>query len=134
MASAPSVAPGTLVVILEDDEDTLELYSLALTAAGYDVRQTRTGEEGLTLVRSLRPRAVISDLTLPDHAGVPLCDALRAAGAATDAALIVVSGSADQGLLAAARQAGAREILIKPCLPTDLEAALRRALRASSVR
>ncbi|MBP1633573.1 MAG: putative two-component system response regulator [Acidobacteria bacterium] len=117
------------VVIVEDDADTLELYSLSLEAAGYDVRPARTAGRAIELVRAVRPRVVVTDLTLPDLAGVPLCEALSEAGRSDLGALIVVSGSADERVLSGVRAAGAREILVKPCLPTELEAAIRRALR-----
>jgi len=118
-------------VIIEDDTDTLELYALFLKSAGYVVRQARTGEAGLDIVRSLKPRLVVTDLTLPDLAGARLCRSLRAAGAPDLAGLIVVTGSADEEMLASVRAAGADGILTKPCLPTDLEAAIRRVLDAA---
>ncbi len=123
-----AIVAATLVVIVEDDLDTLDLYSLSLRAAGYDVRPARTGGDALELMRQVRPKIVVTDLTLPDLAGVPLCLAITEAGRTELEALIVVSGSADQDLLSRVRAAGAREVLVKPCLPTELEAAIRRAL------
>lgn len=128
MTTDHTIVGVTPVVIVEDDLDTLDLYSLSLKAAGYDVQPARTGIDAIELVRRVRPKIVVTDLTLPDLAGVPLCEAIREAGQDVLEALIVVSGSADQDLLSGVRAAGAREVLIKPCLPTDLEAAIRRAL------
>lgn len=128
MTTDHALVNATPVVLVEDDLDTLDLYSLALHAAGYDVRPARTGTDGVGLVRTLHPRVVVTDLTLPDLGGVPLCEAIRDAGQGALEALVVVSGSADEELLARVRAAGAREVLIKPCLPADLQAAIRRAL------
>jgi len=123
-----AIVAATPVVVVEDDNDTLELYSMSLRAAGYDVRPARTGAEALDLVRRVHPRVVVTDLTLPDLGGVELCKAVSDAGLPGLEALIVVSGSGDQDLLSKVRAAGARDVLVKPCLPTDLEAAIRRAL------
>jgi DNA-binding response OmpR family regulator len=128
MSSDQPVPAGTPVVIVEDDADTLDLYAMSLEAAGFDVRPARNAGDALDLVRALRPRVVVTDLTLPDLAGVRLCEALSEAGRADLDALIVVSGSADEEVLSGVRAAGAREVLAKPCLPAELEAAIRRAL------
>ena len=128
MTTDHAIVTATPVVLVEDDADTLDLYSLSLRTAGYDVRAARTGADGVELVRTLHPKVVVTDLTLPDLGGVPLCEAIHDAGQSVLEALIVVSGSADQELLAGVRAAGAREVLTKPCLPADLEAAIRRAL------
>jgi DNA-binding response OmpR family regulator len=128
MTTDHAIVTAMPVVIVEDDVDTLDLYSLSLRAAGYDVQPARSGSAALELVRRLRPRVVVTDLTLPDLAGVPLCEALREAGRDALEALIVVSGSADEDVLSGVRGAGAREVLVKPCLPAELEAAIRRAL------
>lgn len=123
-----ALVTATPVVIVEDDADTLELYALSLRTAGYDVSLARTGSDAVELVRRVHPKVVVTDLTLPDLAGVPLCQAIHEAGRDGLEALIVVSGNADPDLLSGVRAAGVREVLTKPCLPTDLEAALRRAL------
>ena len=136
MLSKPQAVTPSRVVIVEDDRDTLELYSLFLSTAGYAVHQARNGADGLELVRSVQPSVVVTDLTLPDLGGGPLCKALRKAGSPGLQGLIVVSGSADEDVLATARAAGADDILTKPCLPAELEAAIRRVLNAgdASVR
>ena len=128
MSTDRAIVTAAPVVIVEDDLDTLDLYSMSLRAAGYDVQPARNGGDALDLIRRARPKVVVTDLTLPDLAGVPLCEAIVEAGRPDLGVLIVVSGSADQDLLSKVRSAGAREVLVKPCLPTDLEAAVRRAL------
>ncbi len=128
MSVRPASVAAAPVVVVEDDLDTLELYSMSLRVAGFDVRPARTGAEALDLVRRLHPKVVVTDLTLPDLGGVELCQAVSEAGRPDLRALIVVSGSGDQDLLTGARAAGASDVIEKPCLPTDLEAAIRRAL------
>jgi CheY-like chemotaxis protein len=54
-----------LVVLAEDNEDTRHVYSLILRHFGYDVADAPTGEEAVTITRSLRPDLVLMDIGLP---------------------------------------------------------------------
>ena len=54
-----------LVVLAEDDEDTRHVYGLILRHFGYDVADAPTGEEAVSVTRSLRPDLVLMDVGLP---------------------------------------------------------------------
>ena len=54
-----------LVVLAEDNEDTRQVYGLILRHFGYDVADAPTGEEAVTITRSLRPDLVLMDICLP---------------------------------------------------------------------
>lgn len=120
-------APGR-VLIVDDDADTLALYGLALRASGLVVEQATTGGQALETARARPPEVVVTDLTLPDIDGIDLCAALRNSLGPTLAGLIVLSGTSDPDQHERARQAGATDVLTKPCLPGDLEQVIRRAL------
>jgi CheY-like chemotaxis protein len=120
------------LLIVDDDVDTLALYTLALDGTGLVVSQAATGREALEAVRANSPEVVVTDLTLPDIDGIELCAALRSAAGPGLAGLIVLSGTSDPDQHARARRAGATEVLTKPCLPSDLERAIRKALSSQS--
>ena len=119
------------VLIVDDDLDTLTLYSFALSASGLHVDQAKTGAEALAAVRSARPAVVVTDLTLPDVDGIELCRQLKAAAGPGLLGLIVLSGTSDAGQQERAWKAGATEVLVKPCLPTELERVIRDALASA---
>jgi CheY-like chemotaxis protein len=54
-----------LVVLAEDNEDTRHVYGLILRHFGYDVADAPTGEEAVTITRSLHPDLVLMDIGLP---------------------------------------------------------------------
>lgn len=120
------------VLLVDDDHDTLDLYSLFLSSRGFEVDQVSSGRGALESVHHRPPQVIVTDLNLPDVEGAKLCSTLRAAGGTALAGLIVLSGSADDRVLSDARAAGATVLLAKPCLPDALEATIRRVLGQGS--
>ncbi len=57
------------VLTVEDDDAFAAALGRDLMAAGYQVVRARSGEEGLELVRQLKPDAITLDLVLPDRDG-----------------------------------------------------------------
>jgi DNA-binding response OmpR family regulator len=59
------------------DDDISTLIETVLTCAGMETTVAATGEEGLRLVRDLRPDLVTLDVGLPDVDGTEVCRRLR---------------------------------------------------------
>ena len=53
------------VLIIEDDEQTLKIYTEALTKAGYEVLQEKTANFPLSKLASQKPNLIILDIMLP---------------------------------------------------------------------
>lgn len=56
---------GWDIVVLDDEEDSLEVAEIILTEYGATVHTAVNGLEGLETVRNAMPRFVISDLSMP---------------------------------------------------------------------
>lgn len=65
------------VVIIDDEEDSLEVAEIILTEYGASVHTAENGEEGLMLIREVHPRFVISDLSMPVKDGWGLIHDLK---------------------------------------------------------
>jgi CheY-like chemotaxis protein len=70
-------AGGALVLVADDDEDMLELASLHLREAGYDVTKARDGVEALRLARERHPDLCVFDAVMPGLRGHEVLRALR---------------------------------------------------------
>ncbi len=68
---------GAHVLIVEDDEDSAELFAWWLRDAGLSVRIVSDGDRALILASVLRPAVVVIDLGLPTTHGILLMDQLR---------------------------------------------------------
>ena len=65
------------VLVVEDEPDLRDLLTYNLTAAGFTVKATETGAEGLEAVTRFAPDVVLLDLMLPDIPGTEVCRRIR---------------------------------------------------------
>ena len=84
---------GVSLLLLEDDQDTRELFARSLTKAGADVRTASTAEQALQILETWRPAAVICDLHLPDIDGYGFLARVRSFAQFADLPLIAISAS-----------------------------------------
>src|SRR5262249_52903664 len=75
-AAARAGADDTVLVI-DDDPAVRELMERFLGKEGYKVRTAASGEEGLKLVKELRPRAITLDAMMPGIDGWAVLAALK---------------------------------------------------------
>ncbi|MEO9170265.1 MAG: response regulator, partial [Candidatus Baltobacteraceae bacterium] len=64
------------ILVVEDDDDVARLEQTVLERAGYEIRVTGSGAEGLELADSYKPDVVILDVGLPDISGLDVCTSL----------------------------------------------------------
>ena len=119
---------GPKVLVIDDDRDTLALYTTALRLSGFDVLAAENGVQGLRLVDDETPDAVVTDLAMPGMDGVAFCRHLRARPSAQQVPVVAVTGQASPALTSDAKRAGCDEVLAKPCLPDQLVETLGRLI------
>jgi len=99
------------VVVVEDDLTSYEAISGPLVAAGYLPVRAGHGEEGLDLVRKLRPVAITLDLALPGLGGWEVLKALKADPSVAHIPVVIVSMSENREL---GLTLGADDYFLKP--------------------
>jgi CheY-like chemotaxis protein len=79
--SAPPTLPrnltGVSILVVDDDESTLEFLAAALTHCGARVTTAVTAADALTAVAQARPDVVLSDIAMPTHDGYWLLTEIR---------------------------------------------------------
>jgi CheY-like chemotaxis protein len=109
------------VLLVDDDQDTLQLYSEFLRFSGLRVWTAVATSAALSSAREHHPDVVVTDISLPDNDGWTLCHLLRADAATRDCGVIALTGWVhDRQLSERAREAGVDLVLTKPCLPDAL--------------
>ena len=109
------------VLIVDDDQDTLQLYSTFLRFSGLRVWTAANATAALSRARDHRPDVVVTDIGLPGADGWMLCRQLRGDPGTRACGLIALTGWVyDAELAARAREAGVDVVLTKPCLPDAL--------------
>ncbi|NLF75037.1 MAG: response regulator [Chloroflexi bacterium] len=105
---------GWRVVVLDDEEDSLEVAEIILTEYGAEVHTASNGQDGLDLVRNLRPRFVISDLSMPTMDGWGFINAMKADRGLAEIPAIALTAHAMVGDRERAVAAGFHNYLTKP--------------------
>src|SRR5437870_716676 len=65
------------VLVLDDHQDTLDVFSTALRACNANVFTARTARDAVTIFKTVRLDAIVSDLAMPGEAGLWVVDQLR---------------------------------------------------------
>src|SRR5881296_355745 len=68
---------GVYVLVVDDYEDTRELFRSALEAFGAEVVTARSARDALTIMKTARVNAMVSDLAMPGEDGLWLVQQLR---------------------------------------------------------
>jgi CheY-like chemotaxis protein len=114
-----------LVLLVEDDRDTREMYEIGLEMAGLRLAAVGTAREAMSAAVQLAPRVIVTDLTLPDMDGVELCRELANDQRTRAIPILALTGRSQAEQLARTTAAGARRVIIKPCPPDELALAIR---------
>jgi two-component system KDP operon response regulator KdpE len=121
---------ATVVLVVEDDRNIIDLVQSNLLVRGFAVVVSRTGLDVAELVREHRPDLVLLDLMLPGVDGFDLCRDLRAE---SSVGIIVVSARRGEQDKVRALNLGADDYLTKPFGIDELLARITALLRRSRV-
>jgi CheY-like chemotaxis protein len=123
MISSPPV-----VLLVDDHEDTVAMYALALSVMGFQpVTATNVGE-AFERACTCHPRVIVTDLSLSVLSGFDLIHRLREDSRTQGIPVIVLTGLTLASIRQQAREAGCHRFLLKPCLPAALAGAIRDVL------
>jgi CheY-like chemotaxis protein len=124
--STPRENPRVLVI--DDEPSILFAFEETVGHLGYDCISARDGEEGLVLVKGVRPDLIITDLVLPRLDGIDLFRRLRQDPGTRHIPVIVVTARNSMGDRELCRDLGAEALLIKPFSAHDLTHHIEQAL------
>jgi CheY-like chemotaxis protein len=105
---------GWDIVVIDDEEDSLMVAQVILDEYGANTHTASNGEEGLTLIRTIRPKFIISDLSMPILDGWGLIHAMQNDPELKDLPAIALTAHAMIGDRERAIAAGFHNYLSKP--------------------
>ncbi len=80
------------ILVIEDDPDSGSIIRRTAAQIGLTSRVARDGEEGLAMIRSHRPAAIVLDLSLPGMSGFQVLETLADDAEYKGIPVIIVSG------------------------------------------
>ena len=117
-----------IVLVVEDDPDTRDLYQTVLNLEGFWVADSSDAQAALDKADDLQPDVIITDIGLPGGCdGIAFADRLHAHARTAQVPVVAITGRSARDF----DGAGFLQVLQKPVLPEALIASVRHALVAS---
>ena len=115
------------VLVAEDDEQISYLLSFLLEREGYRVLLARDGQEVIRLIDEIPPpRLAILDIMMPYADGFELLARIRAKPDWRNTPVIMLTARSQEKDIVRALDMGASDYVVKPFLPEELKARIRR--------
>lgn len=121
-----------VAVVVDDEPHILEVWVRSLRRS-FRVYAASDGQEGLRLIRRVRPDIILTDNVMPVMCGPELVTEVRTDPSIADTPILCITACVTPELRSAMRLEGPGETLVKPVRPVDLIAkatALAEAYRA----
>lgn len=115
------------VLVIDDDADVRTLCRLNLTWDGHEAIEAAAGAEGLALVLSEAPDAVLLDIMMPNVDGLEVLHRIRETAETADLPVVLMSARVRLEDQIEGLSAGADGYITKPFAPSDLSEALEGA-------
>jgi two-component system, cell cycle response regulator DivK len=117
-----------LVLIVDDDDDTRELYVTSLAFLGFGAIAAADRAQARRQASESHPDIVVTDLTLSGGDGWQLIQDLKREARTRHIPVVLLTGHAEPQLRERAEREGCAAFFVKPCLPDELAAELRQVL------
>ena len=121
------------MLLVEDNDDNLRIYSTILTYAGYQVIEATDGEAGLAAARDRRPDLILMDVSIPKIDGWEVTRTLKADPATAMIPVIALTAHALATDRERANEIGFDGYIAKPAEPRLVLAEVERRLGKPTV-
>lgn len=120
---------GSLVLLIEDEEDVAELVGNLLWKARFKTAIAHSAWKGIQMAEELQPKVIILDLMLSRLDGFEVLKRLKEAPRTGSIPVIILTGKRDQSSLIRALELGADDYITKPFNNRELVLRLKAVLR-----
>ena len=121
------------VLLVEENEDNLIIYSTILRHAGLDVEEARDGEAGIAMAIAHHPAVILMDVSIPLIDGWEATRRLKANPQTADIPIIALTAHALATDREKAIEAGCDGYIPKPAEPRVVLTAVQRYIDAVAV-
>lgn len=120
--------PNPKVLVVDDEPDVVSFIENSLRLEGFDVLCAYDGISALDIAETEQPDLVLLDIMMPMMSGYEVCEQLKANPATQHIPVIYVTSAHAPEARAKSLKHGAATLLMKPFLPAELVAQIRRHL------
>jgi len=123
-----------LVAVVDDEPDIVELVSVHLRKAGFEVQGFGDAEAFFNSLEKRLPDIVLLDLMLPDIDGLEICRTLRQEDRWSSIPIIMLTARTAETDKVLGLELGADDYVTKPFSPRELIARVKAVLRRRSAK
>ena len=87
-----------LILLVDDEEDILNIYSTALSQAGFEVVTSSNGAEAIEITKQKHPSLILMDVKMPEMNGVEAVLKLRQDSSTADTKIVFITAFDDPRL------------------------------------
>ncbi|RLC50559.1 MAG: two-component system response regulator [Candidatus Cloacimonadota bacterium] len=124
----------TLVAIVDDEPDILNLVAINLEKAGFDTEKFELADELHKFLDNKIPDLIVLDLMLPDADGFDVCKDLKKNEQFANIPIIMLTAKGDETDRVLGLEFGADDYVVKPFSPRELVARVKAVLRRGKVK
>ena len=114
------------VLIVEDNELNMKLFSDLLGAHGYETRETREGLKAIAIAKSFKPDLILMDIQLPEVSGLEVTKWLKDDKTLSKIPVVAVTAFAMKGDEKRIREGGCVGYIAKPITVSSFLATVRK--------
>lgn len=114
------------VLIVEDNELNMKLFSDLLGAHGYETIQTKDGMKALDLAREHKPDLILMDIQLPEVSGLEVTRWIKEDESLKAIPVVAVTAFAMKGDEEKIREGGCEDYIAKPISVAEFIATVKR--------
>lgn len=112
-----------IVLVVDDDPDSLGMINMALDEVGMAVLVALNGQQALTVLEQVTPEIILLDAVMPVMDGFACARKIRESLPLTP--IIFMTGLSEEEDIVAAFDAGGTDYIVKPIKPKELLARIR---------
>lgn len=101
------------IMVVEDDASLREIYSIRITAEGYEVVSAGDGEEALAVAVREKPDLILSDVMMPKISGFDMLDILRSTPETASIKVVMMTALSSEDQRQRGESLGADRYLVK---------------------
>lgn len=120
----PHDASSLCILVIDDDQDTVDSFAILLQQLGHTVHTARRGAETMALLEEIHPDLVFLDLALPGMDGFEVAKQIRREPRLSETRIIALTGLSEAKHRVRAQYTGFDGYLVKPATLEEIKASI----------
>ncbi|HJT32464.1 MAG TPA: response regulator [Pirellulales bacterium] len=122
--SQPHDASPLCILVIDDDQDTVDSFAILLQQLGHAVHTARRGPDALMQIETIHPDLVFLDLALPGMDGFEIAKQIRREPRLSETKIIALTGLSEAKHRLRAQYTGIDGYLVKPATLEEIKASI----------